>query len=147
MGTTARTAGVSRRCVRRGPIVAIFIASALIEGCVPVGGIPNDGTTPPPADGGGGPATFAVSILVSNPTPQLNEEVTFRCTIEDAVPEPLTFSFRSPDVVLQVDSSNATASFVVSESDVGLTFDVTCRASDAEGRTAESARITVAPTE
>ncbi len=148
MFTTTRTAGVLRRWAYRRLILAIVSISSLIGGCVPIVGSRNDGATPPPGNGdnGDGPATFAVSIQVSNPTPQLFEEVTFRCTTDGAASEPLTFDFHSPDVALHVDSINGTASFVVSESDLGLTLDVTCSASDRMGRAAVSNRVTVAPT-
>jgi len=146
MGTTARTNGVLRRALRRRPIFAILIVWALIGGCVHVPVSPGDGTVPPPGNGDG-PATFVVSIQVSNPTPQLQEEVTFRCTTEGDVSEPLTFSFQAPDVALQVDPVNGTASFIVTESDVGFTFDVTCSVIDGEGRTVQSGRISVTPTE
>ncbi len=148
MFTTPRTAVVLRRWARRGSILAIVSTLALIGGCVPVVGTGGDGTTGPPGDGdsGDGAATFAVSLQVSNPTPQLLEEVTFRCTPQGAGSDALVFDFQSPDVALQVNSTNGTANFVVSESDLGLTFDVTCRASDGAGRTAQSRRVTVAPT-
>ena len=131
---------------RRG-ILAVVSTLALIGGCVPVVGSGSDGTTIPPENGdtGDGAATFAVSIQVSNPTPQLFEEVTLRCTTVGSVMGPLTFDFQSRDVALLVDSTNGTASFLVNESDLGLTIDVTCSASDGTGQTAASRRVTVAP--
>ncbi len=133
-----------RRWTHRRPILAVVSTLAVIGGCVPVVG---GGTTTPPGDGdnGDGPVTFAVSIQVSNPTPQLSEEVTLRCTTVGTVMEPLTFDFQSRDVALQVDSTNGTARFLVNESDLGLTIDVTCSASDGTGQPAASRRVTVAP--
>ena len=148
MNTTARTPGGKRPRAHRRPIPAVLSILALIGGCVPVVGSGSNGTTTPPGNGntGDGQASFAVSIQVSNPTPQLFEEVTLRCQTVGTVSEPLTFDFQSRDIALQVDSANGTASFVVNESDLGLTIDVTCSASDGTGRTAQSSRATVAPT-
>ena len=106
----------------------------------------NGGTTESPQPPGGAPATFSVTIATSNSTPQLNEEVRLRCMTTDAATEVASFSFQTADVDLQVDATAGTASFIVTDFELGLTIDVTCTATDADGNTATSPRVSVFPT-
>jgi len=141
----AHTSHLSSLRGRHYPIFAAVCGSALIAACVPVV-VPNgDGTNPPPGNGDGS-ATFTVAIQASNVTPQVLEQVTFRCTTQGTTISPVTFAFQSPDVTLGVDGLSGTATYIISESDLGLSISVTCTATDGSGISVESSPATVTPT-
>lgn len=125
---------------------AILLWSA---GCVfspSTGNPPNGGdggSQPPPTSN---PPAFTVTISASNVTPQLNEEVLLRCVPDGDIGLGATFSFQSADIGLQVNASVGSATFVVTESELGQSIDVSCSATDQDGATVNSGRVTVFPT-
>ena len=133
--------------------VAILLTAllGLAAGCIGVG-VPDgqgqgssDGTLPDgggsgPGNGGTGPA---VSLRVSNPTPQLNEEVILTCVLVDGSGANVTFDFQSAGGRLLVDHNAGTARFIVQESDVGAALTFTCTASDESGTGNRSNSLTI----
>lgn len=117
---------------------AVFLAAllGLAGGCVglgvtgPLDGMSPDGNGVDPGNGG---TTLAVTLRVSNPTPQPNEEVILTCTLVSGSGANVTFNFHSQDGRLVVDPVAGTARFIVQESDVGVALEFTCTASDENG--------------
>jgi hypothetical protein len=101
---------------------------------------PTDGL-PPPGDG----TTLRVTLSVSNPTPQPNEQVTLTCALTDVGSGNVTFDFQPADGRLIVDHAAGTADFIVQESDVGLAMTFTCTASDGGGTSPPSSPRTIIP--
>ncbi len=112
----------------------------LIAGCGEVG--PGNGGGPGPTDGlpppGGDGTTLNVTLNVSNPTPQSNEQVTLTCALTNGGDGNVTFDFQPADGRLIVDHAAGTAGFIVQESDVGVAMTFTCTASDSSGTSAPS---------
>lgn len=132
--------------------VTLLCVLGLVTGCVelqiilqggPVdadgNGIPSDnGNDSGNGNGGNGgngaidPPT--VQLSASNVNPQLNEEVILTCA-QTGGDDATSFSFQSPDAPLTVNqgATSATARFVVSEDDIGMTIRITCTAANAAG--------------
>jgi len=109
----------------------------LVGGCIGFG-VPGpiDGDTPPDGNGsdpGDGGADLAVTLRVSNPTPQPFEQVTLTCSLVNQVSANVTFDFQPNLGRLVVDHDAGTARFIVDESDVGVAIAFTCTASDENG--------------
>lgn len=90
---------------------------------------------------------FAVSLSVSNETPEVNEEVIFSCMVSSGSAEGVRFSYDESSTRLTVDTETGRAAFVVSETDLGIEFSVRCAAENAAGETAISDEITVIATD
>lgn len=95
----------------------------------------------------------AVRLQVSNPSPQVNDEVTLTCTVVRGDTAGVTYGFQSvdiphrvarharfkshpaylPDGRLFVNHATGTATFIVEESDVGVAFNFTCTATNEAG--------------
>lgn len=80
-----------------------------------------------PADG-----VPVVSLSVSNPTPQVNEDVILIC-IADGGNTGLTFDFQPAIGRLFVNDRTGVATLTVTESDVGQTFSFTCTGTNDQG--------------
>ncbi|MCH7839306.1 MAG: immunoglobulin domain-containing protein [Planctomycetes bacterium] len=85
----------------------------------PVGGVPDEGVP-------------VVSLSVSNPTPQVNEDVILTCTA-DGGNNGLTFDFQPAIGRLFVNDRTGIATFTVEESDVGQAFSFTCTGTNDQG--------------
>ena len=90
----------------------------------PVGGDPDEGVSDE--------AVPVVSLSVSNPTPQVNEDVILTCTA-DGGNNGLTFDFQPAIGRLFVNDRTGVATFTVDESDVGQTFSFTCTGTNDQG--------------
>ena len=73
-----------------------------------------------------------VSLSVSNPTPQVNEDVILTCTA-DGGNNGLTFDFQPAIGRLFVNDRTGIATFTVDESDVGQAFSFTCTGTNDQG--------------
>jgi hypothetical protein len=96
------------------------------------------------ANGNGVPA---VVLSVTNPTPQLNEQVVLQCSVVGADTRETTFGFQPADGRLWVNQTAGTASLVIEETDVGgpgLAF--TCTATNAFGTSEPSNQVVIMPT-
>ncbi len=117
--------------------VALVSASIqLVGGCFglgqpgPIDGIPPPGQNGDPGNGG---SELAVTLRVSNPTPQPNEQVVLTCTLVDGGGSAnVTFDFQPTFGRLVVNSNAGTASFIVDQTDVGVALTFTCTASNDE---------------
>ena len=134
------------------PAVFLTPLLLLVCGCVGFGVVDglgpgtDDGALPPDGNGSGpgdGEAQLAVTIRVSNPTPQPNEQVILTCSLVNTGVPNVTFSFQPSDGGLVVDPDAGTASFIVQEFDVGLALTYTCTASDENGPGEPSNSLTI----
>ena len=142
--------------VRTALIVLAFLAfAALGTGCAELQVILQAILDPSTANGSGedggdgadGSAIPVVTLTVSNPTPQLNEEVILRCSVVGDGDGPVTFDFQPDDPRLVVNQSAGTASFVVQETDIsGAGFAFTCTATTTAGTTLPSNEVVIIPT-
>ncbi len=125
--------------IRQSQSNVVFLLTALLGlagGCFGLGVTgPLDGTTPDGngSDPGDDGAALSVTLRVSNPTPQPNEEVILTCTLISGSGANATFDFQPTIGRLIVDRTAGTASFIVNESDVGVALEFTCTASDENG--------------
>ena len=112
----------------RAMLVVVLISCCVggLSGCVELTelvdailGPPGDG---PPSDGGGLPR---VRLTVSNPSPQLSEEVLLVCSDVPGSPSSDMFAF-SPAGLLSPTGTPGQAVFIVSQSDIGVEFAFTC---------------------
>jgi|GEM_PF-3831123 len=138
-----------------GPFV-LLIAINLTAGCIelglfsPIGESGTsiiDGTNPAAPDGTTPPLRVALSA--SNPTPQNNEEVTLRCQVIRGSDTGVLFSFAAspqPATGLSVNPTTGRATFIVTDSDVNLSFRFTCSATTDAGENATSSVQLVTPT-
>ncbi len=98
-------------------------------------------------DDADGSAIPAVTLTVSNPTPQLNEEVILLCSVVGDADGPLAFDFQPDDPRLVVNQSAGTGSFVVQETDIGgAGFAFTCTATTNAGTSTPSNEVVIIPT-
>ncbi len=128
----------------------IVLSAALSPGCIELGiitpisvdGTPDGSTnadTPDPDN----PAPPTASISVSNPTPQINEEVTLTCRVTNGASEGVTFDFDGAPGRLIIDGNRGTANFITQESDAGAAFSFTCSATNEFGAGPASASVLV----
>ncbi len=113
---------------------------------------------PPPSGGGngnGGPQNGGgsdgsgrpvVSLIVSNTAPQVGEQVFLRCVIESGEEGTPRFAFDSVLTRLNVNTDTGRADFIVSESDVGTAFQVSCSVSNELGESDASDAVLITPT-
>lgn len=141
---TRQTSGRSKGASRAGaPSLWCFGWIALAAGCVPVHipgadtGTGGDTTTPP---------AFTVQLEVSNPTPQVDEQVSIQCVASGTFTQPLSYAFDSSTDRLQTDPSAGTASLIIAQSDRGSAISISCTATDADGQQATSSVVRITPT-
>lgn len=141
---TRPTSGGSKRAAGAGCGSRWWLGwIALAAGCVPVhipGGDTGNG------DGTPTPPEFTVQLEVSNPTPQVDEEVSIQCLASGTFTQPLTYAFDSSTDRLQTNPNAGTASVIVSQPDQGSTISISCSATDAEGHQATSSVVHITPT-
>jgi hypothetical protein len=88
-----------------------------------------------------------VTLSVTNPTPQLNEEVILRCSLVGNVDGLVTFDFQPDDPRLVVNQTAGTGSFVIQEIDIGgAGFAFTCTATTNAGTSLPSNQVVIIPT-
>lgn len=116
-----------------------FVELVLVAGCgLPVSN--NDGTDPMTGD------IPVVRLTLSNPTPQVNEEVILQCEIVTGGSPGVTFDFQPNDGRLFVDRATGTATFIVEGSDIGVAFSFTCSATNNVGTSEPSNELVIVPT-
>jgi hypothetical protein len=137
----------------------ILVIGALATGCIELraalqgaldgtgrDGAPiNDSGDEPPDDDAVGDVP-AVMLIVSNPTPVINEEVLLSCLVTNDVSGPVSFDFQPASGRLFIDPQRGTASFFVEQSDLGATFVFTCTATNENGTSPLSNEQIVSPT-
>jgi hypothetical protein len=96
-------------------------------------------------NGSDGTAPF-VTLTVSNPTPQINEEVSLVCTVVAGTGTGTSFDFQPDDGRLIVNPATGLALLVVSELDVGSALTYTCTATNTNGTSQPSTAVTIFPT-
>ena len=149
----ASSPGAVERMIQPIRLKVTLLLTALLGlsgGCIGIGvpgpgdGTPPDGNGTDPGDDGAG---LAVTLRVSNPTPQPNEEVILTCALVNGTGANVTFDFQPEVGRLSVDHDAGTARFIVDESDVGVAITFTCTASDENGpgNPSNSETITVSP--
>lgn len=92
----------------------------------------DDGSNGEPAGGDPDEGVPVVSLSVSNPTPQVNEDVILTCTA-DGGNSGLRFDFQPAIGRLVVNDRTGVATLTVDESDVGQTFSFTCTGTNDQG--------------
>ncbi|MFQ5413038.1 MAG: hypothetical protein ACE5E6_01130 [Phycisphaerae bacterium] len=115
------------------------------SGTGPVAPPPDTGNIPGPVLPGA-TGTPRVTLTVTNPTPNLLEEVQFLCVVEGGSAEGVTFAYQPDDARLVVDSATGVASIIVQESDLGVGVTFTCTGTNASGTGPPSLPQTVIPT-
>ena len=118
------------------------LAACMAAGCglpPPSGGSGGDDGG---SNGGGDTGLPVVTLGVSNPTPQVGEEVLLTCMIVAGGVGDVIFDFQPAGGRLLVDSRSGSASFIVEMTDVGQALTFTCTATDQLG-TSEPARSEV----
>lgn len=123
-----------------------FIFFCPLSGCVIIT-TPTDGSGSNGSDNGsqngngsdGNPTgdVLAVELTASNINPQVGEEVTLSCTIVSGQTNDLgqpidpVFEFQPTDRLIDIDTTNGTAIFLIDETDTGIEFSFTCSVTDA----------------
>ena len=119
------------------------VATGLIGACALVEGI-GDGSS---GDGGDtGDDVPVVALSVSNPTPQVNEEVSLTCSVVTGTSIGVTFDFQPEDGSLIVNHSTGLALFIVSEYDAGTALTYTCTGTNTNGTSRPSGEVVIFPT-
>jgi hypothetical protein len=99
-----------------------------------------------PGDGSGDESPV-VRLTASNTTPQLNEQLTLRCSvIRGGVEDDAAFDFQPAGGGLQVDREAGTATLIVAESDLGVARSFTCMGTTSAGVSEPSNTVLVIPT-
>ena len=107
-------------------------------------GLGADGSQPNDT-GSGGPRPV-VTLTVRNPTPGLSETVILDCRRVGGSVAGTIFTFQPAGGRLVVDRVSGTARFVVDASDLNTALSFTCAATDENGASDPSNRVTVFPT-
>lgn len=137
-----------------------MLAIGLGTGCIELGIITPIGTPPAggdtlipdpdnPAPGDGEAHRPVVALSVSNPAPQLSEEVTLTCRLTSGDDAGALFDFaatQQPAAGLNIDRSAGRATFIVAESDLNIAFSFTCSVTTDAGESAASSALLVTPT-
>ena len=107
---------------------AAVVICGLIAGCIiislPTNG--NDQGTDPPDNNQQNDTGDSVVLDVSNPNPQVGEEVFLTCTIIRGMAVGPAFDFQPSDRLVALDVINGSAVFIVDETDTGIEFTFTC---------------------
>ena len=97
-------------------------------------------------NGNGNGLVPQVRLSVSNPAPQLSEEVRLTCEIVVGDAAGAAFAFQPPSGQLVVNAATGIASFFVSEADIGISFSFTCTAANQYGTSPPSNSAFFIPT-
>ncbi len=134
------------------PLAFLLASTACIElqflisgGGLPSNGVDGDGPPDGNDNDNANGEELEVALSVSNPTPQVNEEVFLTCEVVSGDAEGVFFDFQPASARLVIDATQGIASFIVLETDVGQAFTFTCTAENALGETATSAPRTITP--
>jgi hypothetical protein len=101
-----------------------------------------------PSGGGGddgGDQVPVVSLQASNATPQLNEQIVLQCSIVSGGNGSARFAFQSTSGRLIVNANTGRATFIVSETDLSVSFRFTCTAQDDVGTSEPSNEVVITP--
>ncbi len=98
-------------------------------------------------DGQTGGNVPVVTLSVSNPVPQVNEQVVLTCSVISGDTGGVTFDFQPATGRLIVNRTTGTASFIVQEVDIGATFAFTCTAANDHGTSEPSNNQMIIPTQ
>ncbi|MDO8630899.1 MAG: hypothetical protein Q7R41_10435 [Phycisphaerales bacterium] len=140
--------------VRRLAISVLVVSwTALgLLGCritIPLPPLPNDsGDGSPPGGGGvdgGSDQAPLVSLQASNTTPQLNEQVVLQCSIVAGENGSARFAFQPTSGTLIVNANSGRATFLVSETDLGVSIPFTCTAENDAGTSDPSNEVVITP--
>lgn len=123
----------------------LLILSVLTGGCAALldalsgtgdngGDLDSDGTVP------------VVMLSVSNPTPQVSEQVMLTCSTIYGDQAGVTFDFQPADGRLIVNRTAGTALLIVAEYDAGAAFAYTCTATNEYGTSRPSNEQVIVPT-
>lgn len=88
-----------------------------------------------------------VALSVSNPVPQVNEQVVLTCSVVSGDAGGVTFDFQPATGRLIVNRTTGTATFIVQETDIGATFAFTCTAANEQGTSEPSREQMIIPTQ
>ena len=105
---------------------------------------PNDDQNEP--DGPGDSDIPVVTLSVSNPAPQLNEEVLLMCSLVGGDADAVTFDFQPDYGRLIVDRRRGTATLIIDPTDIGSTLEFTCTATNEAGTSEPSNEQVIIPT-
>jgi len=142
-------------------LALVTVLVGLSPGCIelayllnPGPSLPDDGSSGDgdgqdglPDGNGDDPPPLRVALSVSNPTPQVNEQVFLKCAVTAGNAEGVIFSFQPSGGRLFVDQSAGVASFIVNETDVATSLTFTCAARNDLGETATSQAVIVTATQ
>ncbi len=122
-----------------------LVLVALPAGCIELqaalqGALPGPAGTGPPVTNGDdqpddqpGESVPTVRLQVSNPSPQVDEEVTLTCSVVSGDSAGVTYAFQPANGRLFINHATGTATFIVEESDVEVAFTFTCTATSEAG--------------
>ena len=85
-------------------------------------------------------------LEVSNPTPQVNEEVILTCLVVNGDSGGVTYAFQPANGRLFVDNAAGRATFIVEAADVGVAFTFTCTATNEAGTSQPSNQLLIIAT-
>jgi len=163
-GARSRNLASRRKCLCRFTVwMCLWLPISTINGCIeiqqfiavppptdgagsqsgsgPGGGEPGDGEEPTDPQAGEVPV---VRLMVSNPSPQFNEEVLLSCIVENETTGSIQFEFQ-PDDQLSIDRDRGTASLIIEASDLGSALTFTCRATNSAGPSQPSNEVLLIP--
>jgi hypothetical protein len=134
-------------------LISIFSLTGCVELQALLSGTPLDGSRPGDGsrgngdggDDGAGNDLPVVSLSVSNPVPALSETVVLTCGIVSGDATDARFSFDPDFERLIVDDRTGTATFIVLENDIGVSFSFRCSATTPRGVSAPSNQQIVVP--
>lgn len=119
-----------------------------LGGIVPGGdgpGITNDNGEP--SDNDNVTTDLRVNLAASNLAPTVNEELQLTCTVIEGDPLGVTYAFLPELGRLVVDGNAGTASLVITEADIGVSYEFTCTATDEDGTSPPSNSVIVVGTD
>ncbi|MEK7710867.1 MAG: hypothetical protein AAB341_03130 [Planctomycetota bacterium] len=131
-------------------LVVSWTALGLL-GCritIPLPPLPNGGGDGSPPGGGGddgGDRVPVVSLQASNTTPQLNEQVVLQCSIVSGGNGSARFAFQPTSGRLIVNANTGRATFIVTETDLSISFQFTCTAENDAGLSDPSSEVVITP--
>ncbi len=140
-----RSYDMARNRLVRLPCVLLALGAGCIELQLALQGVvPGFDGRPPTTDRDGEPDDRpegnipVVRLDVSNPSPQVNEEVVLTCSLVGDDAAGVRFDFQPADGRLFVNRTRGTASFIVEETDIGVAFALTCTATNETGTSGPS---------
>ena len=99
----------------------------------PDGSLPSDGGGSTPGGDGSAIALPEVTLTVSNPNPNTNEEVLLTCRASDPAQTVSSFAFQPAIDLIGVNPFQGTATFLPSAADAGTEFQFTCTGTNESG--------------